>query len=534
MKLTRLKVENHQRLLDLDIAVRDHLVLVGANDVGKSSLLRCLDLILGAGTAQLYAQITSADFRDPSLPFVVEVDLAGFDTDDKALFPDEIMVDTATGETKLTIRLVAEIDASETININRAAPSGGTGRQLSRDQLLGLGWKYLSATNQTRELRDDRKSPLDEILAAVDLGTEKADFEAIAASLATKLGDSTVLGDLLGDLASQLSKALPEVLAKDDLTLIPGAAADNDVLSDVRLQVSKAGVPRDLSEQSDGMKALFAMAFYDLISGVANVVGIDEPEVHLHPTSQRSLARLIKDRPNQKIIATHSSDIVSAFDPDSIVVVRQGGKVIQPDGGFLSAEEKLIASWWVRGRLEPLTSRRAIAVEGPSDRIIVERAADLTNRNLDRLGVSLVDAGGKNSIPLVEKLFGTTGFNVPLSILVDEDAEAAAAIRHSVVASDLPSLSIWISRADLEDEYVRAIGATQIWEALDASSLFTSNQLRQVASTGVGGTPTDAEVVAFCRKHKVEAAIVVAALMTDATARAILSVESVLAEVAGA
>src|SRR5690606_37338449 len=117
--------------------------------------------------------------------------------------------------------------------------------------------KFLSATNQTRELREDRKSPLDEILQAVDLGAEKADFEMIAASLVTKLQASSVLGSLRGDLASQLSKALPEPLATDDLTLIPGAAADDDVLSDVRLQVSKAGVPRDLSEQSDGMKAMF-------------------------------------------------------------------------------------------------------------------------------------------------------------------------------------------------------------------------------------------------------------------------------------
>ncbi|MCT2985396.1 AAA family ATPase [Propionibacterium freudenreichii] len=44
MKLSRFKVENHERLEDFDIEVRDHLVLVGANDVGKSSLLRCLDI----------------------------------------------------------------------------------------------------------------------------------------------------------------------------------------------------------------------------------------------------------------------------------------------------------------------------------------------------------------------------------------------------------------------------------------------------------------------------------------------------------
>ncbi|WP_208009891.1 ATP-dependent nuclease [Nesterenkonia sphaerica] len=420
MRLTYVKVTNHSRLADVDIEVREHLVLVGSNDVGKSSLLRCLDLAIGASTAQLYSHISSEDFRDTSQAFVVEVGFEDFSKNERALFPEEINVDPVSGDRSMTVQLSATIDESETISIERRALGSGTTRQLSRDQVTGLGWKFLSATTQTRDLREDRKSPLDEILQTGELGGEEADFEAIAESLATKLGESAVLDQLRKDLAGQLSKALPEPVDKDELSFVPGAAADNDVLSDVRLRVSKAGAPRDLSAQSDGTRALFAMAFYDLVSVGANVVGIDEPEVHLHPTSQRSLARLLKSNPNQKIIATHSSDIVSAFDADSIVVVRRGGELVQPDAGFLSSEDKLVVRWWVRDRLEPLTSRRVIAVEGPSDRIVVERAADLTDRNLDRLGVSLVEAGSKSSMPAVEKLFGKTGFGVPLSELIDE------------------------------------------------------------------------------------------------------------------
>lgn len=72
MRLTRLQVHNHSRLVDLEVEVREHLVLVGANDVGKSSLLRCLDLLMGASTAQLYSRITSDDFRDCGSPRIVE------------------------------------------------------------------------------------------------------------------------------------------------------------------------------------------------------------------------------------------------------------------------------------------------------------------------------------------------------------------------------------------------------------------------------------------------------------------------------
>ena len=364
MKLKRLRIENHRRLADLDIEIRDHLVLVGANDVGKSSFLRCLDLLLGASAAQLYARITVGDFQKTDQPFVIEGTLTDFTKSDKALFPDEIHYDPDIDESRLVIRLVATVDEHETVTIDRSAPEGGTGRQLSRDQVLGLGWKFLSATTQERDLREGRKSALDSILRAVDLGDEKVAFDTIISSLTGALGDSKILGNLRVSLAGQLSKALPEKLDQDDLSFVPGAAANNDVLSDVRLQVSKQGVARDLAEQSDGTRALYAIALYDLMSAGANMVGIDEPEIHLHPSSQRSLARLLRSNANQKIIATHSADIVGAFEPESIVVVRSGGHVTQPRAGFLSDDERMAVRIWVRDKLEPLTSRRVVVVEG--------------------------------------------------------------------------------------------------------------------------------------------------------------------------
>ena len=533
MRLTRFKVENHRRLAALDIEVRDHLVLVGANDVGKSSLLRCLDLLLGASTAQLYSRISADDFRAPDQPFVIEGTLADFTDVDKALFPDEIHVDPNTNPSRLVIRLTATVDENETVVISRSAPEGGTGRQLSRDQVLGLGWKFLSATAQTRDLREDRKSALDDILQAVDLGEEEAAFEAIAKSLTTTLGSSKVLEGLRGSLADQLSKALPDKVAQDDLAFVPGAAADNDVLSDVRLQVSKQGVAPDLSEQSDGTRALYAIALYDLMSVGANMVGIDEPEIHLHPSSQRSLARLLRSNANQKVIATHSADIVGAFDPDSIVVVRGGGEAVQPKAGFLSDDERMAVRLWVRDRLEPLTARRVVVVEGISDRIILEHLADLTDRNLDRLGVSLIEAGGCGDMGPLDKLFGANGFRVSMSQLIDADAEEALAKKLGVEVADLAGRSVWVSRSDLEDEYVRALGSDAVWTALQSNGHFSKNELGNCAASGPAGTRTEIDVAAFCRRkaYKVNAALSVLPLFTAANATQVSSIESLLEEI---
>lgn len=534
MKLTRIKLENYRRLEDTEIKVRDHLVLVGANDVGKSSLLRAIDLVLGASTAQLYANLSVDDFRDDKQELRFEIELVDFRPEEKTLFADEILVDPVTDHRSLTIQLIASVDTSESLSITRIGPHAGTGRQLSRDQIAGLGWKFLSATAQTRDLREDRRSALDDMLRAIELGGEKADFDVIATSFQNALNDSGTLGDLRKQLARQLSKALPEKLRKKDLSFVSGASADDDVLSDVRLRVTKGGVEHELSEQSDGTRALYAIALYDLMSAGANVVGIDEPEIHLHPTSQRSLARLLRASSNQKVLATHSSDIVGAFDADSIVVVRPGGKIIQPDAGFLAADERTFVKWWVRDKLEPLTATRVVTVEGLSDRIILERVADLTDRNLDRLGVSVIETDGASEVRPIAKLFGPTGFNLAVSRLIDLDAEQELADTLGITVGDLAANSVFVSQRDLEDEYVRALGAADVHAALVGGGHFSKNELGNCAPTGAGGTLTDSDVASFCRvnKRKVRAALSVLSILSKSNASAIASIDHLLTEIA--
>ena len=322
VRLHSFAITNHARLQDAHIEVRDHLVLVGPNDVGKSSVLRCLDLLLGATTAQLYGRLSVADLRNPDETLVVSAVFADLNDDNRAWFPDEISIDPATGAASLEVRLEVRLEDGETLDVLRYLPGGGSRRQVGRDQLARFGWRLVGAVSSVRDLRDDRNATLDDILRSIDLGAERAELTAITEQFRDKLTGSSKLSDLRGLLATQLSRALPETVVQDDLSFVPGAAATDDVFSDVRLQVRRHGTIRNLSEQSDGTRAMFAVTLYDLVSESANIVAIDEPELHLHPSSQRSIAALLRSGSNQKILATHSSDIVGTFPPESVVTVK--------------------------------------------------------------------------------------------------------------------------------------------------------------------------------------------------------------------
>ena len=527
MKLNRLKIANCSRVADIDIEVRDNMVLIGPNGSGKTTVLLCLDMLFGMSNQRLYGVLSEGFIRDESQPLIVEAALGNLDDDELAAFPDE--VDALNGN-ELMVRLEAYADEDE-ISVARIFPNSGAQKAPSKVQKETFGWTLLQAQSGIRDIRQGRRSIVDEAISEIDLGADEGKVSDIVQQMTELLLQSSTLGAARESLAKQLSQTLPFNLAKDDVEFIPGAAVDDDLMSDVRLRVREDGRMRLVHEHSDGTRALFAMGIYDLLHKGANILAIDEPEAHLHPSSQRSLAKMLKSGNGQKVLVTHSPTIAGSFEPDEIVVIRLDGNAVQPKKGFLSGDSGTLARWWIGRQLEPLTAGAVIAVEGPSDRIIVNRVSTVLGFDLDRHDVVVVETSGCGDMKVVESIFRDGGFGIPLFELVDEDAEDDAAKRLGVDPSDLEGHNVFVSRKDLEDEYVQAIGAKRLWDRMKAANTFSKNVF-QLCKVEPDGYPTEANLAQFIRakkkNRKIPSALVASELIDEATAPNVKSVMRLL------
>lgn len=530
MRLHRVKIVNHSRIQDLDLELRRHAVIVGANDVGKSSILRMLHLLLGTSTAGLYQALTTNDLRDPEHPLIVDAWWGDFIDSNRRPFPSEITIEDDLTTEHLWVQMIVEAhpEDDDAITVRRWFPESGHQRAPSREQLEEFGWRYLRATRGS-SIMEGAHSPVRTLLAAADLGTHEQSLRALLDQFNEELSGNESVGDLLKRVAKHLSRAMPRVLTKDDFAVRSITDPERDVLQDVSIFLNRNGDQVPLTEQSDGARQLMSMTLFDLAEGAANVIAIDEPELHLHPTSQRTVADLLSGEGNQKIIVTHSPYILHRFEPSEVISVDRHGKCHQIGTTKLSRVEKARAHWWSPRILEALTARFVVLVEGVADRVIVEAVAQAQNIDLDRMGAVVVELDGADKFKNVFPLLGPGGFGPTLLGLVDQNESGSWVNAFTGKRNTIVDKKVFISDCDLEDEYTRALGGPSAARALIQGKFCQEAGILQSTGAATVDELTPDTVAKFCRdKGKVEAATCIAEVLTPAVAEKIGSVSRLL------
>lgn len=234
MRINRIEVENHSRIANFKKDIRGHLVVVGANDVGKTSLLRILDLLLGP-TAQLYQRLSRDDLASQEEKMMVEVTFINFTPAERAAFYKEIDIDEGDKSESLRIRLEVEVDPDdpESVLIARWSPGRGEVRNLTREQITTFGWRYLSSRRQASAAHLDGASGAIQILLQAvehDMGDEKIEMKELLNSFNKKLAQSDTLTRLRRDVAQHLSNSMPRKVETDDLAIRTAVDPSDSIL----------------------------------------------------------------------------------------------------------------------------------------------------------------------------------------------------------------------------------------------------------------------------------------------------------------
>lgn len=176
---------------------------------------------------------------------------------------------------------------------------------------------------------------------------------------------------------------------------------------------------------------------------ISLVLGFDEPEIHLHPYMQRTLAKYLSNIISNKeilfseilgeifeidkifgqlIIVTHSPNILFN-DYKQIIRFYTSENTLKVMSGVtitLGEEEKHLYKLFPLIK-EAFFSRCVILVEGDTEPASFPKFAEKMGYDLDELGVSIMSIGGKGHIEKVMELLN--GFGIENIALKDSDGD---------------------------------------------------------------------------------------------------------------
>ncbi len=238
----------------------------------------------------------------------------------------------------------------------------------------------------------------------------------------------------------------------------PNVNFGEDRLSDAYVE-AVAAQPA-LHEQGDGMRS-FAGIMIHTITSDKDITFIDEPEAFLHPPQMRKLGEMLSSNvPGQLFVATHSSDILRGF--------LEGGKGnirilrIRRDDNVNTVYEvtpKAVKELWstpslrYSSALESIFHDEALICEDDSDCRLLNSIADHISASTGESwpDTAYVPVGGKSSIPKVAKILREVG--VPVKAVFDFD----------LLADKVELQSATEAFGGNWDE------VSQIWERIDAA-----------------------------------------------------------------
>lgn len=443
MRIKGLSVENYRNLSTATIAFEESCnFIVGENNLGKSNILNLLNIIF---TRRGFAY---DDFTDATLPITVNVRIK-LAIEEIGHFEDLFDLDDYT-YINIACRQVSPDENMEFYHLE-------TETYISPSLIKCLNFIYYdSLRNPISEINFDSSRGVGRFLSRM-IKDYLANEEGVSSE---NLIDTEFTESLLADVNAKLGRiksfkdnGISAVLEGDVLQLIPklfslqdgkGASLSKCGYGIQFLLLVTLSILDKLQTISDQRKETGVFVNEETGSkSISVVLGLDEPEIHLHPYMQRSLIKylnrvinnqdsdlsiLIKelfdiDRfDGQIIVATHSPSIILNDFRQIIRLYKDNGDTKIVSGINLTLGEQLEKHLLLHFPFikEAFFARCAIFVEGDSEYGSFPFFAQKCDIDLDEYGICVIQAGGDSILQLIQL---AEKFGIPCVGIKDSDGD---------------------------------------------------------------------------------------------------------------
>lgn len=461
MKVVRLSISNFRGIKSAEIHFDGHALIVGPNNVGKSTILEALDLVLGPDRLSRFPPVEEFDFHNAtyllppeeedgeprSVPIRIEAILCDLSDEvesrcgghiefwkptERRLLAEGEAHEANPPETVSCLRLESvakynseedEFEAQTWFSHSPDAPPGELS-PVRKDVKRLFGFLYLRTLRTgSRALSLERGSLLDLILRLKQVRTGLWE-KAISKLKVMDIGaDANELDPILADIEERLSRYIPSN-ANGRATKLHVSQLTREHLRKTMsffLALSADQEPVPFQQVGTGTLNTLVLALLSFIADLKPdtvIFAMEEPEIAVPPHTQRRIADYLLQKTTQAFATSHSPFVIERFEPTQTLLLSRDdtGKVdatrISDAIGLKENDYKRFAR---RGLTECMLGHGAVLVEGVSEfhsiPVVARRMeeANPTLNPLDIAGVAFFDADSDGSMPKFGTFFNALG-----------------------------------------------------------------------------------------------------------------------------
>lgn len=450
MKVVRLDIKNFRAIRSATLHFDGHTLLVGMNNVGKSTICEALELALGIDRLRKFPPVEEFDFYNAkyldtstepasAIPIEIEVVLTDLseelanrcverteswhDKERRILGEGEVdKVDDPEVRECLRIKAIAqyniEDDEFEARSIFCSGPvkEDGDPVDIPRAVRQLFGFLYLRTLRTgSRALSLERGSLLDIILQQRESRTgiwENAIQQLRLLDPPIDAGTAD-LAPVLENIEKRLAQYIPLTAEGRTTQLFVSQLTREHLRKTISffMRTSAGQEPVPFQEVGTGTLNILVLALLSFLAEMKKdsvIFAMEEPEIALPPHTQRRIAKYLLENTAQCFITSHSPYVIERFEPEQIQILRREANAAVVGTGLMlgtTLKGKTYRRHARRGIAEAMLGRGVIVGEGITEKDIVLAVAEKLEEAdpsmfypLDLSGVTVICVDGDGAL----------------------------------------------------------------------------------------------------------------------------------------